>query len=81
MPPARAADASGLLTTTVQLGQLLGVAVLGSVYLSRAAVHPTPAVAGTAMAGTADLLAVLSVAGLPASLAMARGISRRPASN
>jgi MFS family permease len=81
VPPARAADASGLLTTTVQLGQLLGVAVLGSVYLSRAAVHPTRAVAGTAMAGTAGLLAVLSVAGLPASLAMARGVSRRSASN
>ncbi len=39
VPPARAADASGLLTTTVQLGQLMGVAVLGSVYLSRAATH------------------------------------------
>ena len=65
VPPSRAADASGLLTTTVQLGQLLGVAVLGSVYLSRAAVHPTPAVAGTAMAGTARLLAVLSVAACP----------------
>ena len=36
MPAARAADASGLLTTTVQLGQLLGVAAIGSVYLSRA---------------------------------------------
>jgi hypothetical protein len=36
VPTARAADASGLLTTTVQLGQLLGVAAIGSVYLSRA---------------------------------------------
>jgi MFS family permease len=36
VPAARAADASGLLTTTVQLGQLLGVAAIGSVYLSRA---------------------------------------------
>ncbi len=36
VPAARAADASGLLTTTVQLAQLLGVAVIGSVYLSRA---------------------------------------------
>ena len=34
VPPARAADASGLLTTTVQLGQLMGVAILGSVYLT-----------------------------------------------
>src|SRR6185437_378144 len=44
VPAARAADASGLLTTTVQLGQLLGVAAIGSVYLSRAgsALAPTP---------------------------------------
>ena len=44
VPAARAADASGLLTTTVQLGQLLGVAAIGSIYLSRAgsALAPTP---------------------------------------
>ena len=42
VPAARAADASGLLTTTVQLGQLLGVAAIGSVYLSRAGSAPTP---------------------------------------
>ena len=40
VPAARAADASGLLTTTVQLGQLLGVAAIGSVYLSRAGSAP-----------------------------------------
>ncbi len=76
VPPARAADASGLLTTTVQLSQLMGVTVLGSVYLSRAAVHP-----GAAMSGTAVWLAVLSVAGLLAALIMVRGVSRRPASS
>jgi MFS family permease len=86
VPRARAADASGLLTTTVQLGQLMGVAVLGSVYLSRAAGHPAPstastAMAGTAMAGTALWLAVLSAAGLPAALTMVRGVSRRSASS
>jgi hypothetical protein len=37
VPATRAADASGLLTTTVQLAQLLGVTAIGSVYLSRAA--------------------------------------------
>ena len=42
VPAARAADASGLLTTTVQLGQLLGVAAIGSVYLSRAGSGPRP---------------------------------------
>ena len=43
VPAARAADASGLLTTTVQLGQLLGVAAIGSVYLSRAGSGSAPA--------------------------------------
>ena len=76
VPPARAADASGLLTTTVQLGQLMGVAVLGSVYLSRAATHPA-----AAMSGTVAWLAALSVAGLPAALVMMRGVSRRSASS
>jgi MFS family permease len=76
VPPARAADASGLLTTAVQLGQLMGVAVLGSVYLSRAAGHPA-----AAMSGTAGWLAALSVAGLPAALIMVRGVSRRSASS
>jgi MFS family permease len=47
VPAARAADASGLLTTTVQLGQLLGVAAIGSLYLSRAGSAPTPASAPT----------------------------------
>jgi hypothetical protein len=54
VPPTRAADASGLLTTTVQLGQLMGVTVLGSVYLTRAAaVHSSAVTAGTAASGTA----------------------------
>jgi MFS family permease len=34
VPPDQAADASGLLTTTVQLGQLTGIATVGSLYLS-----------------------------------------------
>ena len=33
VPPARAADASGLLTTTVQLSQVIGVTVFGTLYL------------------------------------------------
>ena len=88
VPPARAADASGLLTTTVQLGQLMGVAILGSVYLTRATTHPAtthPAAAhlaaathaATAMSGTAVWLAALSAAALPAALVMVRGVSRR----
>ena len=56
VPPARAADASGLLTTTVRLGQLMGVAILGSVYLTRAATHP----AATHLAATHAAAAMLA---------------------
>jgi len=37
VPVREAADASGLLTTSIQLGQAVGVAVLGSVFLTLAA--------------------------------------------
>jgi hypothetical protein len=68
------ADASGLLTTTVQLGQLMGVAALGSVYLSRAArAHVPGALASAAaMSGTARWLAALSAAGLLVAVVMVR---------
>ena len=85
VPAARAADASGLLTTTVQLGQLLGVAAIGSVYLSRAAgsgISSTgrAAASAAAMSGTACWLAALSVAGLLAAAVMVRAArGRRPA--
>jgi hypothetical protein len=63
------------------------VAVLGSVYLSRAAAVTSSAVTagtaapGLAMSGTAAWLAVLSLAGLPAALIMVRGVRRRSASS
>jgi MFS family permease len=76
VPAARASDASGLLTTTVQLGQLLGVAIVGSVYLSRATAHPGVTSRALASAGAmstaACWLAALSVAGLLAALVMVR---------
>lgn len=37
--PADAADASGLVTTIVQLGQVVGLSAVGSVYLSVSAAH------------------------------------------
>jgi MFS family permease len=84
VPAARAADASGLLTTTVQLGQLLGVAVIGSAYLSRAGsgpAHPAAASAAAAsaaaMSGTACWLAALSAGGLLAAAVMVRAAQRR----
>ncbi len=84
VPAARAADASGLLTTTVQLGQLMGVAAIGSVYLSRAAgfshaAAGRAAASAGAMSGTACWLAALSAAGLLAAAVMVRGVrGRRP---
>lgn len=39
VPPSEAPDASGLLTTTLQLSQVIGVAVFGSLFLGLAA-HP-----------------------------------------
>ncbi len=85
VPAARAADASGLLTTTVQLGQLLGVAAIGSVYLSRAtsgsgsriSTTGRAAASAAAMSGTACWLAVLSAAGLVAAAVMVRAARRR----
>jgi Major Facilitator Superfamily len=78
VPAARAADASGLLTTTVQLGQLLGVAAIGSVYLSRAGSGSAPAAASAAaMSGTACWLAALSAAGLLAAVVMVRAAQGR----
>jgi len=73
VPAARAADASGLLTTTVQLSQLLGVAAIGSVYLSRAGSGPGHAVtSAAALSGTACWLAALSAVGLLAAAVMVR---------
>ncbi len=77
VPAARAADASGLLTTTVQLGQLLGVAAIGSVYLSRAGRPGAAAASAAAMSGTACWLAALSAAGLLAAAIMVRAAQGR----
>ena len=74
VPATRAADASGLLTTIVQLSQLLGVAVIGSVYLSRAARQGGEA---GAMSATACCLAALSAAGLIAATLMAHAVRNR----
>jgi MFS family permease len=56
-----AADASGVMVTVLQLGQVLGVAAFGTVFLSALTSHPTAADGGHAAA-----LAVLGVAGATA---------------
>jgi predicted MFS family arabinose efflux permease len=62
VPPADAANASGLLTTVLQLSQALGVAVFGTLYLSLVAVRPVPeAATGTALAlAAAELLTAIA---------------------
>ena len=59
----------------MQLGQLLGVAAIGSVYLSRAG--SVPAASAAAMSGTALWLAALSAAGLLAATVMLGAARRR----
>src|SRR6185312_9352923 len=79
VPAARAADASGLLTTTVQLGQLLGVAAIGSVYLSRTAPAPAPGPASApgpgSGAGHVASAAAASAAAASAAAASAAAMS------
>lgn len=57
VPPAKAPDASGLLTTVMQLSQLVGVAVFGTLFLSLTGT--TPALSGHAVAVSLGWMAVL----------------------
>jgi hypothetical protein len=76
VPLADAADASGLLTTAVRLGQVVGVAVFGSLFLALAS-HAGPArgllpAAPHAVEVTSTWLAMVFVAGALAALPLAR---------
>jgi hypothetical protein len=69
--PHDAPDASGVLTTVIQLGLVIGVATFGSVFLTQAAVpgvHPT----ASAMALTLRLIVAALLACAIASVAMVR---------
>jgi hypothetical protein len=75
VPLTGAADASGLLTTTLQLGQAIGVATFGSIFLTLAG-HSGADASGHAVAVTmycvAGVLAVGVVASLPLTLVVRR---------
>jgi MFS family permease len=73
VPPARAADASGLLTTTIQLSQVVGVAVFGGVFLSLAA-HPRPHASATAFSTVSVYLAALTVLAIAGGTVLARTV-------
>lgn len=68
VPSAQAADASGLLTTAMQLSQAVGVAVFGSVYLTLGTAQAGPALeaSGHALFVTMSLIAATVACGLVA---------------
>ena len=78
VPLADAADASGLLTTTLQLGQVIGVAVFGSIFLSLAARAGQPGLPASphAIAATSGWLALLFAAGALTAVPLARSVAR-----
>jgi MFS family permease len=75
VPVTEAADASGLLTTTLQLGQAVGVATFGSVFLTLAGhsgVHTSGHAVAVTMFCVAAVLAVGVVASIPLTLVVRR---------
>ncbi|RKS73862.1 MFS transporter [Motilibacter peucedani] len=67
VPPARAADASGLLTTVFQLSMVLGVTLLGGRYLDRA-----PSGSAHALSAVLVVVAAVSLLGTAGAYAVAR---------
>jgi MFS family permease len=67
VPPSRASEASGLVTTTMQLGQVVGVATFGTIFLSLAGPllsHSTSGAIPSTLNGVAGLAALGVVAGI-----------------
>ena len=78
VPLHHAAGASGLLTTTIQLGQAVGVAAFGSLFLTLDAEDRGPAGAaasGHALAITPGCLTVALVLGVVAGIPLARTVA------
>jgi MFS family permease len=77
VPLHQAADASGLLTTTIQLGQAVGVATFGSLFLTLDADRgaPVPAVSGHAVAVTVAWLAGAMMFAVLAGIPLARTVA------
>ena len=79
VPVHKAADASGVLTTALQLGQAVGVAVLGSVFLTLTARGsgsgaPTAAVSGHALYVTLTWAALAMALAVAAAVPLARTV-------
>jgi hypothetical protein len=76
VPMRKAADASGLLTTTMQLGQVTGIAVFGSVFLTLAGRPLTPESSSDATTSTFTYLAILAAVAVIAAVFLARTVAR-----
>jgi MFS family permease len=78
VPPHEAADASGLVTTAMQLSQAVGVAVFGSLFLTLdaggAGLPGAPAISGHALFVTMAWIAVTLACGVVAALPLARTV-------
>jgi MFS family permease len=75
VPVTAAADASGLLTTAIQLGQAAGVAVFGSLFLTLdARGGPASGASGHAIAVTLDWVAVATAFGVLAAVPLTRTV-------
>jgi EmrB/QacA subfamily drug resistance transporter len=75
VPLHEAPDASGVITTALQLFQVVGVATLGSVFLTLAE-RPQQAASGHAVSTIFDWVAVLMVLGAAAALPLTRVVVR-----
>lgn len=62
--PAHAPDASGVLVTVVQLGQVVGIATFGTLFLSLVDTTATPATTHAIATTTATLAATVTIAAL-----------------
>lgn len=82
VPRSQAADASGLLTTTIQLAQVLGIAVFGSIFFSMNTPPGQPSVptqahhSAVALSTTGYWLALVVVLGIFPAFALTRGALR-----
>lgn len=75
VPSSEAADASGLLATTIQLFQVAGVAVFGGLSLSLAA-HPRAHASATAFSTVMRWLAARTLLGVVPATLLARTARR-----
>jgi MFS family permease len=78
VPLRHAADASGVLTTTIQLGQAVGVAIFGSLFLTldTGGGATAPAVSGHALAVTMSWLAGAMLLAVAAGIPLARTVAQ-----